>query len=237
MNDICVVIPLYNEKCSVVQVIHKWCKVLDGLDLKYLIIVIDDCSSDNSYVLVSQAKKNIKQLIVDKNLKNLGHGPTILRGYKQAVDKSQWILQVDSDDEIKASEFPKFWRSRSNFDLLVGLRNHTNQPVIRQLCSLFSRMIIFTLFGKGIWDVNCGYRLFRSDAFSRFFPLISNESATPNILMSGYANYKHLRVKHIPITLEHRRFGTVSLNIRRILRISTQSFFELIRLAYVLRTS
>lgn len=237
MNDICIVIPLFNEQFSIVHVIHKWRNVLNKFKLKYTIIVIDDCSTDNSYTLVSQEKKSFKQLVVEKNRNNLGHGPTILRGYKKAIKQADWILQVDSDDEIKASEFPKFWKARENLDLVVGLRDHSNQPFVRQLCSLFSRTIIFTLFGKGIWDVNCGYRLFRSDIFSRFFPLISGESATPNILMSGYANYKHLRVKHIPITLEHRRFGTVSLNIKRILRISTQSFFELIRLAYLLRTS
>src|SRR4029453_8247802 len=89
---------------------------------------------------------------------NRGHGPTILRGYGEA--RGQWVLQVDSDDEMDPSAFPEVWRLREA-DLVLGYRVGRQSPVARRLITAVSFWTVRLLFGAGVRDVNSPYRLYR----------------------------------------------------------------------------
>ena len=69
--------------------------------------------------LINSPQEN-KDLIVHDKL-NSGHGPTILQAYRENSD-ADWIFQTDSDDEIGPEQFEDLWRSRDNYDFLIGRR-------------------------------------------------------------------------------------------------------------------
>src|SRR3990172_3994308 len=52
--DLSVVIPLFNEEESLVELSIELKKILDGLRLKYEILFVDDGSTDNSFKILQE---------------------------------------------------------------------------------------------------------------------------------------------------------------------------------------
>ena len=134
MKDLSIIIPVYNEADIIQTVIKDWMDVLEKLSIEYEIIAYNDGSTDDSLNKLKQFSDNNSCLrVIDKS--NTGHGPTILRGYKES--NSRWIFQIDSDNEIKANNFHKFWLDRLNYDFIIGHRENRESPFTRKLVSFF----------------------------------------------------------------------------------------------------
>ena len=105
--DLAVVIPVYNEEKNIKNCIESWTQVLSGLQIQYLLIILNDGSWDNTKRALSELPQQQSIHIVHK--RNEGHGPTILNGYVLASESAQWVLQADSDNEIPPEVFDTFW--------------------------------------------------------------------------------------------------------------------------------
>ena len=91
--NVSIIIPCYNEEKTIKEIVSTVKKYLTENDE---IIVIDDCSSDNTLsILKNDLKKIIDRLIV--NEKNYGKGYSIKQGV--ATAKGNIILIQDADLE------------------------------------------------------------------------------------------------------------------------------------------
>ena len=150
-----------------------------------------------------------KPRVVVKHHANIGHGPTISRGYREAT--GEWVFQVDSDDEMSPSAFEQLWTRREAYDLLLGCRQARNATAARRIISVGSRAVVRLLFGKGLWDVNTPYRLIRRTALAAMLTRIPARAFAPNVIMAGLAVRDGLRVCQIGVPHQSRRAGTVSI--------------------------
>jgi glycosyltransferase involved in cell wall biosynthesis len=90
------------------------------------IIIIDDCSSDNTFKIAKDYEKKYPSIVkVIKHEKNLGHGGGINTGIKHAEGK--YIKVVDSDDWVDRLAYNKiikklveFIKSDHNVDMLIS---------------------------------------------------------------------------------------------------------------------
>lgn len=103
MNDlVSVIIPVYNAA----KTIEKTIKSTLMQSYVFLeVIVIDDCSDDNSFNIVKNMAESDSRIIVYKNLKNLGVAQTRNLGINMA--KGKFIAFLDSDDVWKQSKLEK----------------------------------------------------------------------------------------------------------------------------------
>ena len=149
------------------------------LNIDYHIHAYNDGSKDNTAkILMEFAAKAAGRLIVhDKP--NSGHGPTILKGYRDNASNYEWIFQIDSDDEMGPENFHSLWDQRSNYDFLIGIRDGREQPLPRKIISLVSRLCVRVFYGKSVWDVNSPYRLMRSDKFKELYNRIPQTHLLP----------------------------------------------------------
>ena len=115
--ELTVVIPAYNEGTGLKDMLEAWSAELDSLSVSYVLRVFDDGSNDDTPQVLRRIASRISKLEVVEQ-QNKGHGPTILRGYREAM--SEWILQVDGDDEIGPGEFAALWSLRADADLVMG---------------------------------------------------------------------------------------------------------------------
>ena len=129
MSKLAVVIPVYNEEGSIEVVIADWAKVLDQLQIDYRLCAYNDGSKDNTHKILDGLLDKFPKLHAIHKV-NSGHGPTILKGYKENLD-CEWLFQVDSDNEMKAEHFPKLWEQRDNYDFLIGKRINRQSPFSR----------------------------------------------------------------------------------------------------------
>jgi len=199
---------------------------LRRLDIDFIMIVLNDGSRDNTASRLAEFSGNDSIRVVNKQ--NSGHGPTILAGYHTAVDKAEWVFQVDSDDELKASDFDKFWIQRNKYDALYGYRVGRRQSVSRKIISAVSRAVVRLFYGKGIIDVNIPYRLIRSTILKEIIDQIPDDTFAPNVIISGALVSSGLPIFNCPVAHEHRKTGMVSIVNWKLWKAACRSFWQTI---------
>lgn len=227
MENLAVVMPVYNEQEIVKSVIEKWCLELDKLNIDYKLFAYNDGSKDNSgQILEEIANNNPKVICINK--KNAGHGPTVLKGFNDNAADFTWILQIDSDNEMEPAYFNRLWEKRDDYDFLIGIRENRAQPLSRKILSLASRVCVRMFYGKGPWDVNSPYRLMRSATFIDYFKQIPPNVFSPNLMVSGIVSKKKIRFYETPIPCQGRLTGEASIRKMTILKAAVKSIFEII---------
>jgi len=231
-NNLCVVMPVYNEEGAICDVLTDWIDTLDALHITYEIHAYNDGSKDQTSEILHRFASNKPQIVVHDK-KNSGHGPTILQGYREQAAHCEWIMQIDSDDEMKADAFDQLWRRREDFDFLVGIRDGRAQPLPRKIISFVSRLAVLAFYGSGIWDVNSPYRLMRSEAFRIIFKLIPDNTFAPNVIVSGCVAKTKMRFFEYPVAHGDRTTGEVSIKKWKLFKAAMRSFFQTIRFSFV----
>lgn len=120
-----VIMPVYNREKSVLKSINS---VLNQSFKEFELILIDDCSTDNSYTILSNLKdKRIKLFRLDKN-----SGPGIARNAGIAKSQGKFISFLDSDDQFEPeflqNTFDKFSATSDNIGFCwSGIRYHLGE--------------------------------------------------------------------------------------------------------------
>jgi len=230
MNDVAVVMPVYNEAECICDVLDDWTKELDRLAITYRLIVLNDGSKDNTAEVLLKYSNNPHIQIINK--KNSGHGPTILQGYGIALQDAQWVFQVDSDNEIKAGQFKKLWAEREKYDAVIGIRDGRQQPFSRKIISAVSRLVVRVFYGQGVTDVNCPFRLMRTEVLKQILQQISSNTFAPNVAISGFFALRKDRLLNQPIHHTNRQTGEVSIKKWKLLKAATKSFMQIIQMRF-----
>lgn len=230
---LCVVMPVYNERAAIGNVLRKWDSALSSLGIDYCIRAYNDGSKDDTLsVMLETAKLAGSGRIKVCDKPNGGHGNTILTGYRDAVEAGyDWIFQVDSDDEMGPEKFAELWSHRADYDFLVGIRDGRVQALPRRIISLVSRLSVRLFYGKGVWDVNTPYRLMRVSAFKDFFNEIPLSTFAPNVALSGLAARHGLRFFETQVPQHDRTTGEVSIRKWKLFKAAAKSFWQTIWLS------
>jgi dolichol-phosphate mannosyltransferase len=223
MRDLILVMPVYNECGIIGQVVRDWHAHLTALGIDFEIWSYNDGSKDNTKNVLDDACKELPRLRAFHKA-NSGHGPTILRGYREASRAAKWIFQIDSDGEMGPELFDDFWRAREDYDFLLGRRDGRGGPLARQTISLISRLTVRSCYGKTVWDVNSPYRLMRSAGFASLFSRIPEETFAPNLIVSGFVGARRLRFIERPVPYKFRTTGEVSIKKWKLLKAAAKSF-------------
>ncbi len=226
MTALKVIIPVYNEEGAISEVIRDWTDILSALNIKFKICVFNDGSKDNTIQILNDLAVQNKNLIVtDKP--NSGHGPTILKGYRENLDV-EWLFQVDSDNELRAEEFEKFWVLRNDFDFLIGERMHRDSPLPRIITTQISRLVVSFFYGAKVKDVNAPFRLMRVAAFEKDILKIPEDTFAPNLIIAGLASIRKMRVKQLEVRHHERETGEVSIKKWKLFKAAFKSFLQTI---------
>ena len=225
MKELTVIMPVYNEDEVIMEVLNEWLEALRKLDIDFDLCVYNDGSKDNTLGEINKvAIKNNEIKVFDK--KNSGHGPTIIEGYRQS--KGEWIFQTDSDNEISPDQFVKIWEKRSEMDFIIGTRIDRKSPMSRKIISLFSKYTIRFLYGKGVSDVNCPFRLYNNEKFAESFKKIPSDTFAPNVILSGIACHHRTKIFEVPVVFKPRSTGEVSIQKWKLLKVAFKSYWQTI---------
>ena len=115
-----IIIPCYNEEKTIDKILVE--KVLQFNLCEKEIIIIDDCSTDNSKTIISDLAKinqNIKFIFLEKNL---GKGGALKKGFKEAG--GDIVLIQDADLEYDPNDYPALIKPflETDADVVYGSR-------------------------------------------------------------------------------------------------------------------
>jgi glycosyltransferase involved in cell wall biosynthesis len=138
MNDIfvSVIMPVYNGEEWLVEAIDS---ILNQSYENFEFIIVDDCSTDNSYELLKKQAKKDKRIKLFKTTENYGN-PGGSGGFaiKKCSNKSKYILPMDQDDISVLTRIDKsvnFMESHPEVDIcggwqkMFGLKNRVSKSV------------------------------------------------------------------------------------------------------------
>ncbi len=198
-NKIAVVIPVYNEKSTIVQILKQIKKFATP-------IVVNDFSSDGTTHLLR--KNGFKFLY---NSKNMGYKYSLIKGIKFAyLNKFKIIISFDADNQHKISDLKKIIKLLRKYDLVYTSRNS------------FGRIseYFFCFLAKKIYKINdplSGLKGYRNKVIKNF-----NFGSNLNLFGAEiliYSLNKNFKIKCIDIKIQSRldkpRIGnTITSNLK-----------------------
>ncbi len=226
MDKLAIVIPFYNEADCIPSLIKELDGFIDLIDAQTCIYAINDGSKDNSAELLESAAltRNWLKII---NQANGGHGSAVLNGYYQALeDKTDWIFQMDSDQQIPIADLLPLWEQRNKSQPVLGIRRNRQDPKERLLVSRILKKIIRLLFHVKVEDANCPFRLIPANNLNHCLKFIPRKTFAPNIFISIILS-KTSDIKQAFVTHCERQRGVNSINRMNLLKICKRCFGEL----------
>ena len=206
MNNLTVIVPFYNEENYLQKSIDR---LIDS-DIFDKIILVDDCSTDNSANIANKNVLEINKMIFLKSSSNKGKG-SALNLAKNIVETSHVIIH-DADLEYFPDDIVEmFNRVEENQDsLILGSRFIGN----KKRSTIYSRTLLankvmssfFSLIdGYKVSDVATCYKLMPSSFFKEMDIKEKGFSIEIEIL-SKFLKYNK-SIKEVPIKYEGRSYN------------------------------
>jgi glycosyltransferase involved in cell wall biosynthesis len=221
MNDLSVIIPVYNE----VEVIKETSEFFDNFvkENHYAeVIFVNDGSTDGTSKFLNSIKN--EKIRVITHAKNRGYGAAIKTGIKDS--SCEYIAITDADGSYPNEKIPEIFKRllRENADMAVGARRGkiVEVGIFRRFAKYILRKLAEYLSEEEILDLNSGLRIIKRDLvlnFLRFLP--EGFSFTTTITLSLLAN--NHKIIYTPIDYYKRKGKSKIKPIR-----DTLNFLQLI---------
>lgn len=178
IKNLSVFFPAYNEEGSIENTVLKAQEVLEKLNLKYEIIIVDDGSTDQTAKIADNLAKQNQNIRVIHHSKNLGYGEALKSGFYNA--KYDTICYTDGDGQFDFSEVTKFLEKITDHDLVIGYRIKRQDPFFRILFKKGWKLSLLIFFGLTLKDVDCGFKMIRKAVLEKIPHLESSRGAMIN---------------------------------------------------------
>jgi len=213
MNNVSVVVPLYNEEQSVAMLQRELAHALTGVD--YEIIFVDDGSQDETVARIA-ADPRTRVLRFEKNA---GQSAAIFAGL-QAV-RSEVAVLIDGDLQNDPADIPRLLAEISRgADLVCGYRAQRKDTLLKRITSRVANFVRSRFTRDGVRDTGCTLKAMRRDCVGALVPFKGMHRFIPALVKgAGY------RLVEIPVNHRPRRFGQSKYGLgNRALRATIDMF-------------
>jgi len=199
-----IVIPCFNEEQRLPRTIEHIERYLDGKDLLYELVLVDDGSVDGTRMIMDAAAERHASVRVESLPRNRGKGRALAVGVDAA--KGDEILVTDADLSTPIDELDKLQAALNNgagvaiaSRALRGSRVEISQPIYRVLMGKVFNLIVQAVLLPGIWDTQCGFKLFRADVAHRVFAGLTTDGFgyDPEVLYR--ARKQGVKIAEVPV--------------------------------------
>ena len=168
-----IVIPAFNESKAITEQLEEIKKYIHKNKINAELIVIDDGSTDNTYSMLKKYK--YKNLIIKKNMSNLGYGKSIKLGVDLA--KNENIIIIDCDMSYPFSEINQLKTYyEKGYDMVIAERKNLfeHDGFFKNLLRFVFKLIVNYISGNKVSDPNSGFRIFKKSIFIKHKNIISD---------------------------------------------------------------
>jgi dolichol-phosphate mannosyltransferase len=213
VSDALVIIPTYNEKENIEQVLQQ----VFSLPEAFHVLIVDDNSPDGTGEIVKtlQHAYRDKLFLETRKVKN-GLGTAYIHGFKWALNREYaYIFEMDADMSHNPQDLPRLLNACKvdGFDLVIGSRyckgvNVVNWPMSRVLLSFFASRYVRFILGIPVHDTTAGFICYRRKVLETLnFDKIQFVGYAFQIEMKFKAWKFGFKIKEVPVIFTDRTEG------------------------------
>jgi len=212
-----IILPVKNEAKGIIETLDLIIKELNKIN--YEIVVINDCSDDDSYKIIEEKSKNEKGIKLFNNFKK-GLGGAINMGIEKSTGEVICIMMADLSDDI--SDLKKYYNliQTENIDAVFGSRFISGSKIIDYPFKKLILNRIFNYVTKFIFlsdynDFTNAFKIYKKEALTRSMPLIS-ESFNIFLEIPLKIISRKMKYKIIPISWKNRKQGKAKFDMKEL---------------------
>lgn len=212
-----VVIPARNEEGCIVGTVEKLHAELLRHGIPHELVVVDDGSTDRTWLLLRSLQQNLPQLRPIQNSPPHGFGRAVISGLNHMLGDAVVIMMADESDDC--TDVVRYWDELNRgFDCVFGSRfvkggRAIDYPRFKLIINRLANTFLKLLFHIRYNDTTNAFKAYRREVIDGCRPLISPHfNLTVEIPLKAIVRGYSWQV--IPITWRNRRTGTAKLKIR-----------------------
>ncbi len=210
--DISIVISLFNENESLVELVNGIHNVLDRMGVTYEIIMVNDGSTDSSWKTIKDMAKNDTHVRGISFRRNYGKSAALYCGFEAA--QGDVVITMDADLQDDPNEIPELYRMirEDGYDLVSGWKKRRfDNKLSKNLPSKIYNATARRVTGIKLHDMNCGLKAYRNEVVKnievygemhRYIPYLAKNA--------GFGNIGEKVVRH-----HVRKFGKSKFGLER----------------------
>jgi glycosyltransferase involved in cell wall biosynthesis len=207
--------PAYNDGGTIASLVITAMKVASTLTDDFEIIVINDCSRDDTAQILDELARIYPERVrIVHHETNRGYGGALRTGF--ATASKELVFYTDGDGQYDPAEVTLLWEKLSaDVDWVNGWKISRSDPLHRIVIGRVYHHMVKLLFGLKVRDVDCDFRLMRR----RIFDVVRLEKNSGVICLEMMKKFQDagFRVAEQPVHHYHRAHGTSQFfNFRRI---------------------
>lgn len=212
-----VIIPTYNERENIENIIRKVFSLEGGYD----ILIIDDGSPDGTAGIVKRLQQEFpERLHMIERPGKMGLGTAYITGFKWSIDKGyDYTFEMDADFSHNPEDLPRLYQAcKDGADLAIGSRycdgiSVINWPIGRIIMSYYASVYVRTILGMKVYDCTAGFKCY-SNKVLRTIDLDKVEMKGYGFQIEmKYTTYKlGFKITEVPIIFVNRKAGTSKMS-------------------------
>lgn len=206
-----IVIPLYNEHESLPELTQWIHRVMTENAFEYEIIYVDDGSTDGSWKVIEELKKDFSSIRAMRFRRNYGKSAGLNRGFDAA--KGDIVITMDADLQDSPEEIPELVRmiTEDGYDLISGWKKKRFDPLSKTIPTKLYNWAARKMSGIYLHDFNCGLKAYKQDVVKsievygemhRYIPVLAK--------WAGFDRIGEKVVQH-----QERKFGVTKFGMER----------------------
>lgn len=209
MKKLSVIIPVYNEKNTIEEIIRRIESVnIAGVEKE--VIIVDDKSIDGTREALEKHKGKHRVIFLESNS---GKGNALKNGFKEA--NGDIIIIQDADLEYDPNDYQKLIRPilEKETDVVYGSRflksSNLNNRIVYKRGYLFSRLLNWLsniLSGLRLSDIYTCYKVFSKEAVRKITTDIKSNRFGIDPELTALVAKNKFRVLEIPISYQGRTY-------------------------------
>jgi len=180
------IVPLYNERPNLPELIRQCACALDATGQAWEMILVDDGSDDGSWEYLQAAQQAEPRLRALRHAHKQGKTAAYRTGFTAAQGAYVFTIDADLQENPEAITSMLTMLQSGKVDMVVGWRRRRRDPPLKVLASRVFNAGLRWLFRLPLHDANCGFKGMRREValallpwlerdFHRYLPLIAHQ--------------------------------------------------------------
>jgi glycosyltransferase involved in cell wall biosynthesis len=208
---ISVIVPVYRSEAILPELVRRLDSVLRAAADSFELILVNDCSPDGSWSVISQLVQEYGWVRGINLMRNYGQHNALLCGIRAA--RYEVIVTMDDDLQHPPEEIPRLLeRLADGYDVVYGTPAQEQHGWGRDFSSWATKVALQNVMGAEIARQVCAFRAFRSQVANAFAHYEGSFVSIDVLLTWGTNRFAAVPVNHAP-----RKQGASGYTFRKLM--------------------